>query len=33
MNTTEQERILIVDTDPLFLERLALELRARNFDA
>jgi CheY-like chemotaxis protein len=32
MNTTEQERILIVDTNPLFLERLALELRARNFD-
>jgi CheY-like chemotaxis protein len=32
MNTTEQERILIVDINPLFLERLALELRARNFD-
>jgi CheY-like chemotaxis protein len=32
MNTTEQERILIVDTNPLFLERLARELRARNFD-
>jgi CheY-like chemotaxis protein len=32
MNTTEQERILIVDPNPLFLERLARELRARNFD-
>ena len=32
MNTTEQERILIVDTNPLFLERVAQELRARNFD-
>jgi CheY-like chemotaxis protein len=32
MNTTEQERILIVDPNPLFLERLALDLRARNFD-
>jgi len=32
MNTTGQERILIVDTNPLFLERLAQELRARNFD-
>lgn len=32
MNTKEQERILIVDTNPLFLEKLALELRARNFD-
>jgi CheY-like chemotaxis protein len=32
MNTSEQERILIVDTNPLFLERLALDLRARNFD-
>ncbi|WP_195904194.1 response regulator [Microvirga lotononidis] len=32
MNTTYQERILIVDTNPLFLERLAQELRARNFD-
>jgi DNA-binding response OmpR family regulator len=32
MNATEQERILIVDTNPLLLERLALELRARNFD-
>ena len=32
MNPSEQERILIVDTNPLFLERLARELRARNFD-
>jgi CheY-like chemotaxis protein len=32
MNTTEQERILIVDTNPLFLDRVARELRARNFD-
>ena len=32
MNKTEQKRILLVDTNPLFLERLALELRARNFD-
>ena len=32
METTEQERVLVVDTNPLFLERLALELRARNFD-
>jgi CheY-like chemotaxis protein len=32
MNTTEQERVLIVDTNPLFLERLARELRAKNFD-
>ena len=26
MNKTEQKRILLVDTNPLFLERLALEL-------
>ncbi|WP_404295371.1 hypothetical protein ACD578_28075 (plasmid) [Microvirga sp. RSM25] len=32
MNTPEQERILVVDANPLFLERLARELRARNFD-
>jgi CheY-like chemotaxis protein len=32
MNTTNQERILLVDTNPLFLERLAQELRARHFD-
>ncbi|QRM32448.1 response regulator [Microvirga sp. VF16] len=32
MNTTEQECILVVDANPLFLERLARELRARNFD-
>ncbi|UVF22753.1 hypothetical protein HPT29_027410 (plasmid) [Microvirga terrae] len=32
MNTTEQERILIVDPNPLFLEKLAQGLRARNFD-
>jgi CheY-like chemotaxis protein len=32
MTTTNQERILLVDTNPLFLERLAQELRARHFD-
>jgi len=32
MTTSEQERILLVDTNPLFLERIAQELRARNFD-
>ncbi|ANY83735.1 hypothetical protein BB934_36480 (plasmid) [Microvirga ossetica] len=32
MNKTEQKRILLVDTNPLFLKRLALELRARNLD-
>ena len=32
MNTTEQERILVVDANPLFLERLAQEFRARNLD-
>jgi len=32
MNTTDQERILIVDTNPLFLEKLAQELRAENFE-
>jgi CheY-like chemotaxis protein len=32
MNTTDQDRILIVDPNPLFLEKLARELRARNFD-
>ncbi|WP_404294973.1 response regulator (plasmid) [Microvirga sp. RSM25] len=32
MSTTEQQRILIVDTNPLFLERLARGLRDRNFD-
>jgi CheY-like chemotaxis protein len=32
MNSTEHERILIVDNNPLFLERLARELRARSFD-
>jgi CheY-like chemotaxis protein len=32
MTTTDQERILLVNTNPLFLERLAQELRARNFD-
>ena len=32
MNTTDQERILLVDPNPLFLEKLTRELRARNFD-
>jgi len=32
MNTTEKERILIVDANPLFLEKLARDLRARDFD-
>jgi CheY-like chemotaxis protein len=32
MTTTNQERILLVDTNPLFLERVAQELRSRNFD-
>ncbi|UVF22722.1 response regulator (plasmid) [Microvirga terrae] len=32
MTTTNRERILLVDTNPLFLERLAQKLRARNFD-
>jgi CheY-like chemotaxis protein len=32
MTTTNQERILLVDTNPLFLEKLAQGLRARHFD-
>src|SRR4051794_6946600 len=32
MTTTDQERILLVDTNSLYLERLAQELRARHFD-
>jgi CheY-like chemotaxis protein len=32
MKTTNQERILLVDTNPMYLERLAQELRARHFD-
>src|SRR3954453_20536014 len=32
MKTTNQERILLVDTNPLYLERLAQELSARHFN-
>jgi CheY-like chemotaxis protein len=32
MATSNQERILLVDPNPLFLERLAHGLRAMNFD-
>src|SRR3954452_16887230 len=32
MSTTNQDHSLLVDTNPLFLERLAQELWARHFD-
>jgi len=32
MISSKQDRILIVDNNSLFLERIALELRTKNFD-